>query len=66
VYWVTIPGSDQINAGIEGCLVGSCAPSVVSRPYTAPLSVVVDSAAVYWSEATTGGGPGGTIWKLAK
>jgi hypothetical protein len=66
VYWVTIPGLNQINAGIEGCLVGSCVPSVVSRPYTAPLSVVVDSAAVYWSEATTGGGPGGTIWKLAK
>jgi hypothetical protein len=66
VYWVTIPGLNQINAGIEGCLVGSCAPSVVSRPYTAPLSVVVDGAAVYWSEATTGGGPGGTIWKLAK
>jgi hypothetical protein len=66
VYWVTIPGLDVVNAGIEGCLVESCAPSVVSRPYTAPLSVVVDSAAVYWSEATTGGGPGGTIWKLAK
>jgi hypothetical protein len=66
VYWVTIPGLNRVNAGIEGCLVGSCAVSVVSSPYTAPLSVVVDSTAVYWSEGTTGGGPSGTIWKLAK
>jgi hypothetical protein len=66
VYWVTAPGQNLANIGIEGCLVASCAVTIVSRPYTPPLSIVVDGTAVYWSEATTGGGPSGTIWKLAK
>jgi len=66
LYWIDV-NSVSGTGQVMGCLIESCAVApMVSGTYTPPMSIVVDSNAVYWSEVTTGGGTSGTIWKLAK
>jgi hypothetical protein len=65
IYWVAATSSAPTSFSIVACTIASpCQPTVLASGYVNPQGLVVDDAAVYWTDLSSA--TAGSLWKLAK
>jgi hypothetical protein len=60
VYWA----NTGVTSTIAECAIASCSPTTIVSGLNLPSALVVDSVAVYFTDANSGSN--GTLWKIAK